>query len=190
MGAPGQIDQRERFEAEALPWMRSLYGFAVRLTRDPADASDLVQESYLRAFRTFGNFVSGTNAKAWLFRILLSVFSNDQRKRRRQRVVALEELEPHFDRVALESWRNGKSAAQAADNVAALEEALSCLPEEFRTVVLLVDVEGLTYGEAAEALGCPVGTVRSRLSRARRGLFTALKGGARPGYPSGPEDSR
>ena len=105
--------------------MRSLYGFAVRLARDPSDASDLVQESYLRAYRTFGNFTSGTNAKAWLFRILLSVFSNDQRRRRRQRIVALEELEPHFDRVALESWRSGRSAAQAVENVAALEEAAS-----------------------------------------------------------------
>lgn len=179
---------RERFEAEALPFMRSLYGFAVRLTGDPADASDLVQESYLRAYRTFGNFVAGTNAKAWLFRILLSVFSNDQRRRRRQKVVAIEELEPHFDRVALESWRNGRSAARAIEDANALEEALGCLPEEFRTVVLLVDVEGLTYGEAAEAIGCPVGTVRSRLSRARRGLFAALRGGAWPRYAPGPED--
>ena len=101
--------------------------------------------------------------------------------------MALEELEPHFDRVALESWQNGRSAAQAVENVAALEEALGCLPEEFRTVVLLVDVEGLTYSEAAEALKCPVGTVRSRLSRARRGLFAALSGDAPPRYPSGSE---
>ena len=187
MSSPERDDQRARFESEALPWMRSLYGFAVRLARDPNDASDLVQESYLRAYRTFGNFVSGTNAKAWLFRILLSVFANDQRRRRRQRIVALEELEPHFDRVALESWRNGRSAAQAVENVAALEEALACIPEEFRSVVLLVDVEGLTYAEAADALECPVGTVRSRLSRARRGLFAALSGGVSPRYPSGPE---
>jgi len=102
--------------------------------------------------------------------------------------VAVEELEPHFDRVALESWRNGRSAARAVENVAALEEALGCLPEEFRTVVLLVDVEGLTYAEAAETLGCPVGTIRSRLSRARRGLFAALSGAPSSGYPSGPED--
>jgi len=180
--------RRSRFESETLPWMRPLHGFAVRLTRNPEDASDLVQESYLRAFRTFDNFVPGTNAKAWLFRILFSIFANDQRKRRRQRVVAVEELEPHFDRVAVETWRNGRGAARAVENAAALEEALACLPEEYRAVVLLVDVEGLTYGEAAEALQCPVGTVRSRLSRARRSLFAVLGGRVSPGYPSNPED--
>ena len=188
MPAESRDQRRSRFESETLPWMRSLYGFAVRLARDPSDASDLVQESYLRAFRTFDNFVSGTNAKAWLFRILFSVFANDQRKRRRQRVIPIEELEPHFDRVAMESWRGGRGAARTVENTAALEEALACLPEEFRAVVLLVDVEGLTYGEAAEALGCPVGTVRSRLSRARRGLFAILSGGVSPRYPSTSED--
>jgi len=188
MPAETRDGRRSRFESEALPWMRSLYGFAVRLARDPDDASDLVQESYLRAFRTFDNFVPGTNAKAWLFRILFSVFANDRRKRGRQRVVAAEELEPHFDRVAMETWRNGRGAAQAVENAAVLEEALACLPEEFRAVVLLVDVEGLTYGEAAEALECPLGTVRSRLSRARRSLFAVLGGRVPPRYPSSPED--
>ena len=181
-------DRRSRFEAEALPWMRSLYGFAVRLARDPHDASDLVQESYLRAYRTFDNFTSGTNAKAWLFRILFSVFANERRKQSRQRVMALEELEPHFDRVAMEAWKSGRGPGHAVENAAALEEALACLPEVFRAVVLLVDVEGLTYAEAAETLQCPVGTVRSRLSRARRGLFTILSGGGSPRYPSTSED--
>ena len=180
--------RRSRFESEALPWMRPLYGFAVRLTRNPEDASDLVQESYLRAFRTYDNFVPGTNAKAWLFRILLSIFANDQRKRRRQRVVAVEELEPHFDRDAEETWRNGRGAATAVENAAALEEALACLPEDYRAVVHLVDVEGMTYEEAAEALQCPLGTVRSRLSRARRSLFVVLGGRVPPRYPSSPED--
>jgi RNA polymerase sigma-70 factor (ECF subfamily) len=188
MPAETRDGRRSRFESEALPWMRSLYGFAVRLARDPDDASDLVQESYLRAFRTFDNFVPGTNAKAWLFRILFSVFANDRRKRGRQRVVAVEELEPHFDRVAMETWRSGRGAARAVENAAVLEEALACLPEEFRAVVLLVDVEGLTYGEAAEALECPLGTVRSRLSRARRSLFAVLGGRVPPRYPSNSED--
>jgi RNA polymerase sigma-70 factor (ECF subfamily) len=188
MSAGARDRRRSQFETAALPWMRSLYGFAVRLARDPEEASDLVQESYLRAFRTFDNFVPGTNAKAWLFRILYSVFANDRRKRRRQRVVAMEELEPHFERVAMEAWRSGRGAARAVENAAALEEALACLPEEYRAVVLLVDVEGLTYGEAAEALACPPGTVRSRLSRARRGLFAALGGGVPAGYPSSREE--
>jgi len=187
--SPESRDERQsRFESETLPWMRSLYGFAVRLARDPHDASDLVQESYLRAYRTYDNFATGTNAKAWLFRILFSVFANDRRKRSRQRVMALEELEPHFDRAAVEAWRGGRGAGRAMEDAAALEEALGCLPEEFRAAVLLVDVEGLTYGEAAEALQCPVGTVRSRLSRARRSLFAFLSGGVSPRYPSTPED--
>jgi RNA polymerase sigma-70 factor (ECF subfamily) len=181
-------ERRERFETETLPWMRSLYGFAVRLARDPHDAADLVQESYLRAFRTFDNFASGTNAKAWLFRILFSVFANDRRKKSRQRVMAVEELEPHFNRVAMERWRSGGGSARALEDAAALEEALGCLPAEFRAAVLLVDVEGLSYAEAAEALRCPVGTVRSRLSRARRALFALLSGDAPPGYPSVSED--
>jgi RNA polymerase sigma-70 factor (ECF subfamily) len=168
--------------------MRSLYGFAVRLARDPEDASDLVQESYLRAFRTFDNFVPGTNAKAWLFRILFTVFANDQRRRRRQRVVALEELEPHFDRAALDAWRSDRGAARTIESAAALEEALACLPEDHRAVVLLVDVEGLTYAEAAESLECPVGTVRSRLSRARRALFVLLGGHVAPRYSSSAEE--
>ena len=188
MPVESRDDRRSRFESEAIPWMRALYGFAVRLARNPEDASDLVQESYLRAYRTFDNFTSGTNAKAWLFKILFSVFANDRRKQSRQRVMALEELEPHFDRAAMDAWKGGRGAGRAVEDAAALEEALACLPDEFRAVVLLVDVEGLTYGEASEALGCPVGTVRSRLSRARRALFAILSGGGSPRYPSTPED--
>lgn len=188
MPVESRDQRRSRFESETVPWMRSLYGFAVRLARNPEDASDLVQESYLRAYRTYDNFTSGTNAKAWLFTILFSVFANDRRKQARQRVMALEELEPHFDRAAVDAWKGGRGAGRALEDAAALEEALACLPGDFRAVVLLVDVEGLTYAEASEALGCPVGTVRSRLSRARRALFAMLSGGGAPRYPSTPED--
>jgi RNA polymerase sigma-70 factor (ECF subfamily) len=188
MPVESRDERRSRFESETVPWMRALYGFAVRLARDPEDASDLVQECYLRAFRTFDNFTSGTNAKAWLFKILFSVFANDRRKKSRQRVMALEELEPHFDRAALDAWKGGRGAGRAVEDAAALEEALACLPDEFRAVVLLVDVEGLTYDEASQALDCPVGTVRSRLSRARRALFVILSGDVSPRYPSTPED--
>lgn len=177
--------RRARFEATALPWMRPLYGFAVRLARNPHDASDLVQECYLRAYRTFDNFVPGTNAKAWLFRILVSVASNDRRRRERQRVVALEDALAHFDRAAFAAWNDARSRTPAFENAAILEEALLCLPEEYRATLLLVDVEGLTYVEASQALECPVGTVRSRLSRARRALFAILREGlAGKGYPS------
>jgi RNA polymerase sigma-70 factor (ECF subfamily) len=153
--------------------MRPLYGFALRLTRNSADASDLVQESYLRALRTFSGFVPGTNAKAWLFRILYSVFANDHRRRRRRPSVAMDDLEPQFERMALESWR--AHGARSFEDRAFLEDALARLDEDFRAVVLLVDVEGLTYDEAAVTLGCPVGTVRSRLSRARRALLDRLR---------------
>jgi RNA polymerase sigma-70 factor (ECF subfamily) len=170
----GPSGGRPLFEREALPWMRSLHAFAVRLCRDPVEASDLVQESYLRALRTFGNFTPGTNARAWLFRILFSVFLNE--RRRRCRVVALDDVESHFDRVALAAWRSGGGEGRAPETAAALEEALASLPDEHRAVVLLVDVEGWSYAETAEALGCPVGTVRSRLSRARRTLSALLRG--------------
>jgi len=181
--------RRDRFEETALPWLRPLFGFAVRLVGNRDDASDLVQESFLRAYRTFDGFVPGTNAKAWLFRILLSVASNHRRRQARQRVVSFEDVLPQFDRVALESWRNGRRRTSSFESAALLEDALLCLPEDHRTVLLLVDVEGLTYEEAARALGCPTGTIRSRLSRARRALFTILSEGVPgTGYPSGREE--
>lgn len=174
---------RSAFERETLPWMRPLYGFALRLTRNPDDASDLVQESYLRALRGFAGFTPGTNARAWLFRILYSVFANDHRHRRRRPAVAMEDLEPQFERLALDSWRaRGRTSFE---DRAALEDAIARLDEDFRAAVLLVDVEGLTYDEAAAALGCPVGTVRSRLSRARRALFAMLSGGGAASTSSG-----
>jgi RNA polymerase sigma-70 factor (ECF subfamily) len=175
---PAPEDGGSSFEKEMLPWMRPLYGFALRLTRDPDDASDLVQESYLRALGAFSGFVPGTNAKAWLFRILYSVFANDHRRRRRRPSVALDDVQPQFERLALESWRRQKDAS-SYESKALLEDALSRLPEDFRAVVLLVDVEGLTYEEAAAALACPIGTVRSRLSRARRELLARMSSGGR-----------
>lgn len=166
--------------------MRPLYGFALRLARNPDDAGDLVQETYLRALRKFGGFAPGTNAKAWLFRILYNIFANDHRRRRRRPSVAMDEVEAQFERLAVESWRRSGSQ-RAVEDRAALEGALSRLPEEFRATVLLVDVEGLTYDEAAAALGCPVGTVRSRLSRARRTLLAILSVIEAPA-PSGAEE--
>jgi len=181
--------RQARFEETALPWLRPLYGFAVRLVRNPDDASDVVQESFLRAYRTFDAFVPGTNARAWLFRILISVVSNHRRRHTRQRVVAVDDVVPHFDRAALEAWRSGRGRTPAFESAALLEDALLCLPEDHRAVLLLVDVEGLTYEEAAHALDCPTGTIRSRLSRARRALFTVLsEGGPGTGYPSGREE--
>lgn len=168
------------FEATAMPFARSLYGTALRLTGHAEDALDVVQETYLRAFRTFHNFRAGTNPKAWLFTILRSVTANRYRDdQRRPQLVVLDDLDQRF---TAESRSGTPEAPLAAGEV---ERALATLPEEFRLAILLVDVEELSYEEAALAMGCPVGTVRSRLARARRGLSVALRDyAAQAGYPS------
>jgi RNA polymerase sigma-70 factor (ECF subfamily) len=177
--AEGAGDKQSRFESVALPWTRALYGTAVRLTHDPEDASDLVQETYLRAFRTFDSFLPGSNGKAWLFKILYSVFINRFRKAQREPAgIPLEELErSHASALA------AKPVSATADSPAftdgEVEDALRDLPEQFRAAVLMVDVEELSYEEAAAALDCPVGTLRSRLFRGRKLLYAALFGYAR-----------
>jgi RNA polymerase sigma-70 factor (ECF subfamily) len=148
--------------------MRTLYAVAVRLTRKPEDASDVVQETLLRAYRTFGSFQPGTNARAWLLKILHTVFLNRNRKERRSAGwLPLEEVEERLPAAA--------APVGGVPPAAELEWALRALPEPFRVVILLVDVQGLTYEEAAEALACPVGTVRSRLHRARVMLIEQLR---------------
>ena len=174
-------DRRTEFEATAVPFMRPLYHTALRLIHKPEDASDIVQETFLRAYRTFDNFVPGTNAKAWLFTILYSVFANRYRKERREpESVPLHEIEDRF----VDKMREGAgpdSAARLLDEAPDefVESALRDLPESFRSAVLLVDVEELSYDEAAAALGCPIGTLRSRLFRGRKLLFVRLHEHAR-----------
>ena len=172
-------DFRARFEADTLPLMPAVHRFASRLARRPEDAKDLVQEAYLRAYRTFGNFRPGTNTKAWLFTIVYSVFVNRWHKERKESAnVSVEELEERFHRVLVDErpvppWGEGAASSRAwADPE--VETALQRLPENFRSAVLLVDVEELSYEEAAAALGCPVGTLRSRLFRGRKALFGEL----------------
>jgi RNA polymerase sigma-70 factor (ECF subfamily) len=167
-----------RFEAAALPFMSALYNKASYLTRSPEDAHDLVQETYLRAFRTFSSFQEGTNCKAWLFTILYSIFINKYRKQQRQPdTVSVEELEEVFHRtLADSSWETNFAALAGSEwQGTEVNQAIARLPEDFRSAVLLVDVEGFTYEEAAAVLNCPVGTLRSRLFRARRTLFIALR---------------
>jgi RNA polymerase sigma-70 factor, ECF subfamily len=172
--------KRQRFEATALPFLSALYGYAIRLTRNAETASDLVQETCLRAYRTFDNFRPGTNCKAWLFTILYSIFVNRYWKRRREpKTVPLEQIEQRF-RGSLEA--NDAIGAEGRDPVWTdpdVEAALAELPEAFRSTVILVDVEDFTYEEAAAAMNCPVGTVRSRLCRARKMLFVTLHEHAR-----------
>lgn len=193
---PEHRAKREAFEAEAVPFMQALHNLAIRLTQDPHDAADLVQETFLRAYRTFDNFVRGTNCKAWLFTILYSVFVNQYRQaKRRPRVESLDELEarfhhfaqaepgPELDITAVEGWGLRWSPE--------VERALRQLPEDFRAALLLVDVEGLSYEEAASVLGCAVGTIGSRLYRGRMGLFALLRDYAfQAGYGKGSSSDR
>lgn len=166
------------FEETCLPFTRALYGTAVRLTQRPEDASDLVQETFLRAYRGYDRFREGSNAKAWLFTILHSVFVNRYRKARREpERFSIDDVHERFL-----AARDGHPAvaASTAPTTAELESALASVPEAFRFAVLLVDVEGLTYEEAADCLEVPVGTVRTRLSSGRKLLFVLLRGGAPP----------
>jgi len=174
-------ERRRQFEAIALPFTQALYNTALRLTSDPEDAADIVQETYLRAYRTFDNFRPGTNAKAWLFTILYSVFINRRKKARREvGPLPPEELEERY-RLFVEApaGEPGDVEAWGARWPREIEAALRALPEAFRAAVLLVDVQELSYEEAAGVLGCPVGTVQSRLFRGRRLLFAALEDYAR-----------
>jgi RNA polymerase sigma-70 factor (ECF subfamily) len=170
---------RERFERDVLPLLPSLYGAALRMTRNPADAEDLVQDTYLRAFRGFGGFQEGTNLKAWLYRILTNSFINTYRKKQRQpqTVDGPDDIDEWylFDRLGA---RNVESSAEEEvldslpdDDV---KSALESLPENFRLPVLLADVEGFSYKEIAEIMDTPIGTVMSRLHRGRKALEKAL----------------
>jgi len=173
-----------QFEAVALPFTDALYNKAFHLTRSPEDASDLVQETYLRAYRTFSNFSAGTNCKAWLFTILYSIFVNKYRREQREPdKVSIDDLEETFHRTLADGNWEADFTALANSELDWLgpevNQALDKLPESFRSAVMLVDVEGLNYEEAAGVLNCPVGTLRSRLFRARKILFVELRDYAR-----------
>jgi RNA polymerase sigma-70 factor (ECF subfamily) len=171
-------DLRHSFEEEALPMLPGLYRAALRLTRNPADAEDLVQEAYLRAYRSFHQFTPGTNLKAWLYRILTNQFINTYRKKQREpQTVPDEEVEDWYlyNRLAREA---PDSSAEAVVLESMPDEdvraALEALPETYRAAVLLADVEGFSYKEIAEILEIPMGTVMSRLHRGRKALEKAL----------------
>ncbi len=169
--AQGGESKRGLFEREALPHLDALYAAALHLARNRDDANDLVQETVLRAYRFFHQFSPGTNCRAWLLTILYNVFRNRYRRSFREQVAATPQ---EYERIVEVESGKGESTqdnretlvfAQLKDDE--VERALKALPEEFRTAILLVDVEELTYQEAAEALKVPIGTVRSRLSRGR-----------------------
>ena len=175
---------RARFERDVLPMLPSLYGAAMRLTRNPADAEDLVQETYLRAFRGFAGFQEGTNLKAWLYRILTNSYINTYRKKQRQpqTVEGPDDLDEWylFDRLGAQNVE-GSAEDEVLDKIPDedVKRALESLPENFRMPVLLADVEGFSYKEIADIMGTPIGTVMSRLHRGRRQLRDLLTDTAR-----------
>jgi RNA polymerase sigma-70 factor (ECF subfamily) len=177
-------ERRRLFQEQALPFMDQLYGAAMRMTKNPADAADLVQETFVKAFAAFAQFEQGTNLKAWLYRILTNTFINVYRKKQR---------DPYQGTIdELEDWQLGgaesatstttrSAEAEAIDRMpaSAVKDALQSIPEDFRLAVYFADVEGFSYQEIADIMKTPVGTVMSRLHRGRRLLRDLLADYAR-----------
>ncbi len=168
-------ERTARFERDALGYLDQLYGAALRMTRNPADAEDVVQETYAKAYTSFAQFREGTNLKAWLYRILTNTYINTYRKKQRQPLLA--------DSADVEDWQLARSAehtstglrsaeVEAMDNLPddAIKEALQELAPDFRLAVYLADVEGFAYKEIADIMQTPIGTVMSRLNRGRKQL--------------------
>ncbi len=179
--------RRARFEAEVLPHLDAMHRTARRLTYNTADADDVVQDSVIKAYRYFDSFEPGTNVRAWLLKILTNVyFSRHRRNAMENQVAALGAGDPVADgwvsAATMAARREPERVAERPLIESAVARALSELPDDFRTVLVLVDIEGLTYREVAESMGCPMGTVMSRLHRARRAVALSL--GIAPRVPS------
>ncbi|MEK7250377.1 MAG: sigma-70 family RNA polymerase sigma factor [Bacteroidota bacterium] len=182
MAQSAVTEKQREFQSEALPHMDFLYNYALRMTYNAADAEDLVQETFLKAFRFWDSYEKGTNIRAWLFRIMKNAYINRYRKEKKEpETVEYQEVENFYNNVR-------GSAAESSDLQEAvfsnlLEDEVSRaiveLPDDFRTVVILCDIEELTYEEVAAFVDCPVGTIRSRLHRGRKLLRARLLGYAK-----------
>lgn len=180
MARMADTDLHERFTEEAMPLLDQLYGGALRMTRNPQDAEDLVQETYLKAFNAFDSFTPGTNLKAWLYRIMTNTYINTYRKKQRRPLeTSADDITDHqlytsssHDSTGLESAE--VEALKSMPN-SRISEALNALNEDYRMVVYYADVEGLAYKEIAEVMDIPLGTVMSRLHRGRKQLRGMLK---------------
>jgi RNA polymerase sigma-70 factor (ECF subfamily) len=187
-------ERSSRFETEALAYLDQLYGAALRMTRNPTDAEDLVQETFAKAYASFHQFTPGTNLKAWLYRILTNTFINSYRKKQRQ---------PQSSGSEVEDWQLARAEAhtstglrsaetEALDRMphSAVTDAMNALAPDFRLAVYLADVEGFSYKEIAEIMGTPIGTVMSRLNRGRNQLRLSLADFAREhGLVGGDDDA-
>ncbi len=172
-----EVQKQSDFEEEIIPHLDAMYNFALRLTSDPNDAEDLVQDTIVKAYRFFSSYEKGTNAKAWLFRILKNSYINNYRKKSKQpNQVDYDEVSTFYETIRAErtdtSDLEDRMFRELIDDD--ISNALEELPEDFRTVVLLCDVEGFTYEEIANMLDVPIGTIRSRLHRGRNLLKAQL----------------
>ena len=173
------VSQRQEFEREALRYLDTLYGAALRLTRSAADAEDLVQDTILKAYRYYDRFEAGTNLKAWLLRILTNTFINRYRRATRERhVMDGVDANPVGDgvmsRAAMRALTDPASVADRRMVAAEIQRALDTLPDDHRMMIVLADLEELSYREIADVVGCPIGTVMSRLHRARKAMQAQL----------------
>jgi RNA polymerase sigma-70 factor, ECF subfamily len=179
------VDSKALFEEQALQYMDQLYAAAMRLTRNPADAADLVQETYVKAYQAFAQFQQGTNLKAWLYRIQTNTFINNYRKNQRNpyqgTIDDLEDWQLGGAESVTQSTSTRSAEAEAIDHLpdSAVKDALQAIPEDFRMAVYFADVEGFSYQEIADIMKTPVGTVMSRLHRGRRMLRDLLADYAR-----------
>jgi RNA polymerase sigma-70 factor, ECF subfamily len=177
MAFAGKQEKHREFEREALPHMGILYNYALRMTNNSADADDLLQETYLKAYRFWEKYEQGTNIRAWLFRIMKNSYINRYRKETKEPdMVDYDEVRGYYNTVRGESAGANDLQESLFGNLLDDEvaKAVASLPEDFRTVVILCDIEGMTYEEIAEMVDCPLGTVRSRLHRGRNLLRAKL----------------